>query len=73
MNYIGIDIAKKTFVAAFPKEKGFRTKSFKNTTEGIRTFIQELNPEEDRCVMEATGNYCFLLLYLLEKRKFQHV
>lgn len=68
MKYIGIDIAKQTFMAAFPVEKGFRTKSYKNTAEGIRTFISELHAGEDRCVMEATGNYCFLLLYLLEKR-----
>ena len=68
MNYIGIDIAKKTFVAAFPNEKGFKVKSFPNNVDGIRDFIKGLDPERDRCVMEATGNYCFLLLYLLEKK-----
>src|SRR5574344_2144795 len=68
MNYIGVDISKLTFVAAFPTGKGFRTKTFKNSTAGIRLFLSELDPETDCCVMEATGNYCFVLLYLLEKK-----
>lgn len=68
MNYIGIDIAKKTFVAAFPKENGFKVKTFQNNVDGIRDFIKGLDPGQDRCVMEATGNYCFLLLYLLDRK-----
>lgn len=69
MRYIGIDISKLTFVAAFPTEKGFKTKTYKNTAEGVRNFIAELHSGEDHCVMEATGNYCFLLIYLLEKAR----
>lgn len=67
MTYIGIDISKATFVAAFPNGKGYRTESFQNDTKGIRKFISKLDPNGHHCVMEATGNYCFLLLYLLEK------
>lgn len=66
MNYIGIDISKKSFVAAFPNAKGYRTLEFENTPRGIRKLIKQL-PEGSIVVMEATGNYCFLLLYLLEK------
>ena len=67
MTYIGIDISKATFVAAFPVERGYRTETFQNDTKGIRRFISKLSSDTHQCVMEATGNYCFLLLYLLDK------
>lgn len=67
MTYIGIDISKATFVAAFPVERGYRTETFQNDTKGIRRFISKLSSDTHHCVMEATGNYCFLLLYLLDK------
>lgn len=71
MTYIGIDISKKTFEAAFPSSKGFETKTFDNDIKGIRNFISFLSPEDTHCVMEATGNYCFLLCYLLDKSKIR--
>ncbi len=67
MIYVGIDISKATFVAAFPHEKGYRTETFRNDVKGIRKFVSKLDPSLHHCVMEATGNYCFLLLYLLDK------
>ena len=67
MTYIGIDISKATFMAAFPVERGYRTETFKNDIKGIRRFISKLSSDTHHCVMEATGNYCFLLLYLLDK------
>lgn len=67
MTYIGIDISKATFVAAFPVERGYRTETFQNDTKGICRFISKLSSDTHHCVMEATGNYCFLLLYLLDK------
>lgn len=67
MAYIGIDISKATFVAAFPHGKGYRTETFLNDAKGIRKLISKLDPAIHHCVMEATGNYCFLLLYLLDK------
>lgn len=69
MRYIGIDVSKDTFMAAFPKENGFSVESFSNNATGIRKFIKKLTPGEDQCVMEATGNYSMLLLYLLDKKK----
>lgn len=66
MEYVGIDISKATFVAAFPSGKGFRTETYTNDIKGIRKFIGKLSAEKHHCVMEATGNYCFLLLYLLD-------
>ena len=65
MTYIGIDVSKDSFVSAYPAKSGYTTKTFPNTTSGVRRFIQSL-PEECHCVMEATGNYSMLLLYLLQ-------
>ena len=66
MTYIGIDVSKDSFVAAYPAKSGYTTKTFPNTTSGVRRFIQTL-PVESHCVMEATGNYSMLLLYLLQE------
>ena len=66
MTYIGIDVSKDSFVAAYPKKSGYSTKTFLNTTSGVRQFITSL-PEDCHCVMEATGNYSMLLLYLLQQ------
>jgi len=66
MMYIGIDVSKDSFVAAYPRKNGYITKTFKNDTKGVRNFITSL-PENCHCVMEATGNYSMLLLYLLQQ------
>ena len=66
MTYIGIDVCKDSFVAAYPTKSGYTTKTFKNIANGVRQFINSL-PENCHCVMEATGNYSMLLLYLLQK------
>lgn len=67
MTYIGIDVSKDSFVVAYSSEKGSRTKTFKNTSKGIHEFIHTISKEEHHCVMEATGNYSALLVYLLSK------
>ena len=64
--YIGIDVSKDSFVAAYPGKSGYTTKTFNNDTKGVRSFITSL-PEDCHCVMEATGNYSMLLLYLLQQ------
>lgn len=68
MTYIGIDISKDSFVAAFPTVSGYQTHTYPNTVKGIKKFIGSLTVTEHHCVMEATGNYAFLLLYLLERQ-----
>lgn len=66
MEYIGIDISKKSFVTARANKRGgYDTREFENTPKGIRKFILTLDPESSHCVFEATGNYGILLLYLL--------
>lgn len=67
MRYIGIDVSKTTFMVAYPvNEKEYKTREFKNTAKGIHEFIRTLEAD-DHCVMEATGNYSYLLLYLLNQ------
>lgn len=67
MRYIGIDVSKTTFMVAYPlNEKEYKTREFKNTVKGIHEFIRTLEAD-DHCVMEATGNYNYLLLYLLNQ------
>lgn len=65
MTYIGVDISKAKFTAAFPQPKGYKVREFDNTPHGVHQYIKAL-PEDSMTVMEATGNYCFLLLYMLD-------
>ena len=57
----GIDISKSSFVAAYPSTNGNPTKTFPNTTARMRELIGTLAVAEHHYVMEATGNYGFLL------------
>ena len=65
----GIDISKSSFVATYPSTNGSRIKTFPNTAAGVRKFIGALAVAEHHYVMEATGNYGFLLLYLLHHKQ----
>ncbi|WP_416992299.1 IS110 family transposase, partial [Alistipes putredinis] len=66
MRYIGIDVSKATFVVAYSSDKGGEIRTFNNTTTGIKQFIGALPKDGSiHCVMEATGNYSALLLYML--------
>ena len=67
MTYVGIDVSKATFVVAYSSAKNSKTKTFKNTTKGVHEFIQTLSANEHHCVLEATGNYSSLLVYLLSQ------
>ena len=67
MTYVGIDVSKATFMVAYSSAKSGKTKSFKNTTQGVHEFIQTLSAGEHHCVLEATGNYSALLVYLLSQ------
>lgn len=65
MKFIGIDIAKDTFVAAYPQLNGYKTQTYNNDLKGVKKFIGSITKTEHHCVLEATGNYGTLLLYLL--------
>ena len=60
MVYRGIDISKSSFVAAYPSTNGNPTKTFPNTTAGMRELIGTL---------AVAGSYqqLRLLLYLLHQ------
>lgn len=65
MKFIGIDISKSTFVAAYPQLKGYQTHTYTNDIKGVKKFISSLSVADHQCVLEATGNYGTLLLYML--------
>lgn len=67
MTYIGIDISKNDFVVVYSPKKSSKTRTFRNTTRGIHEFIRTVSKDEHHCVMEATGNYSALLVYLLSE------
>ena len=65
MKFIGINIGKSSFVADYTIASGHHTQTYPNSVVGIKKFISSLSATEHHCVMEATGNYGFLLLYML--------
>src|SRR6185503_6965764 len=65
MKSIGIDVAKASFVVAYPSKIGFDILEFTNNSKGVKKFIDTLDPEEAHCILEATGNYSSLLVYML--------
>jgi transposase len=68
MDYIGIDISKKSIDVAFPAEKGYGVKKYGNDTAGYEQLLQQL-PAASSCVMEASGPYYVrLATYLYEKQ-----
>lgn len=82
MNYIGIDLAKRTFTATglrTPKELFFFGKTFKNIQQGFEQFLQYLstyNITQDHCkiVMESTGVYGDKIRhYLFHQQYLVHV
>jgi transposase len=68
MKFIGIDIAKDSFVAAYPQLNGYQTQTYNNDLKGVKKFINSFTNTDHHCVLEATGNYGTLLLYLLCKQ-----
>ena len=70
MVYVGIDVSKATFVVAYSSAKTSKTATFKNTTKGIYEFIKTISVAEHHCVLEATGNYSALLVYMLSESGF---
>ncbi|UWW96962.1 MAG: IS110 family transposase [Candidatus Cardinium sp.] len=65
MKYIGIDIAKSSFVAACPQGEGYTTAIYTNDPDGIALFLAQLDKLFHHCVLEATGNYGALLVKML--------
>lgn len=67
LRYIGNDISKSTFDAAFPEKGTYQVYQFSNDLEGWISFEKHVK-KNDICVMEATGIYHVgLATYLFEK------
>ena len=65
MKSIGIDVSKKTFVVAQSSKNGFDIVEFNNDSKGIKKFLETVNQEDVQCILEATGTYSNLLVYML--------
>ena len=76
MVYRGIDISKSSFVAAYPSTNGNPTKTFPNTTAGMRELIGTLAVAEHHCVMEAvpatSERYCRQFCPPPKKKQIKH-
>ena len=70
MNYIGIDISKKTFDVAIPRHNGYAHHKFSNDHKGFKELLALLNQNGDWCVMEASGPYYLKLASFLHEQGF---
>jgi len=67
MKCIGIDVSKLNFTVAYPTENTYRLATFDNDSKGIRKFISSIGACDYHCVLEATGTYSTLLVYLIQE------
>lgn len=67
MKCIGIDVSKLNFTVAYPTENAYRLATFTNDSKGIKKFINSIDDCDYHCVMEATGTYSSLLVYLIQE------
>ena len=65
MQYIGIDVSKATFVVAYSSDKGGKSALLTTRPQGSSSSSELCPKTVISCVMEATGNYSALLLYML--------
>ncbi len=71
MVFIGIDISKLTFDAAYSLNSGYEHKQFANTSKGFSKFFQWMNKSKKEAFtcLEATGVYSFDLAQYLSQQK----
>lgn len=64
--YVGIDVGKDTLAVAIPKNNGkYKNKTVSNDEAGIAKLIEELQPHDCHCTVEATGVYGRLVAFML--------
>jgi transposase len=66
MKCIGIDVSKLNFTVAYPTDDAYRLATFSNDSKGIKSFITSIAERAYHCVLESTGTYSSLLVYLLQ-------
>lgn len=69
MKCIGIDVSKLNFTVAYPTESSYRLEVFQNNSRGIKKFITSIYDSDHHCILEATGNYSMLLVYMIQEAK----
>ena len=70
MKCIGIDVSKLNFTVAYPTDDAYRLATFSNDIKGIKSFIGSIAERAYHCVLESTGTYSSLLVYLLQDAQF---
>ncbi len=69
MNYVGIDISKKSFDVAIEKGNCFHQFKFSNDKAGFDQLEKMLRKQEECwCVMEASGPYYLKLAFYLQQK-----
>lgn len=71
MNYLGIDISKKTFDVAKSKANGYSSFKYDNEIAGFKQLVCLLDKENDCCVMEASGPYYLKLAHYLADNEYK--
>ena len=66
--YVGLDVAKLTFEAAWPAPTAHHVRSYPNTEEGFAALAAAL-PDQAHCVMEASGPYTYRLAAYLQGQR----
>lgn len=56
VNYVGIDVSKKTLDTAFDVNGKIKHEAFANNEKGFKLILSKL-PAASHCVMEVTGIY----------------
>lgn len=68
VNYVGVDVSKKTLDIAISKADGtYLHKKISNTQEGFKSILKHL-PQYACCVMEATSSYYMPFAYFLHSK-----
>ena len=65
--YIGIDVAKDSFVVATKQDGSVTTSLHSNDKNGINSFLKSLS-NQSWCIMEATGVYSLQLAIALYEK-----
>lgn len=67
MKRIGFDVSKLNFTVAYRTESSYRLEVFQNDSKGIKKLITTIHKGDYHCVLEATGNYSMLLVYMIQE------
>lgn len=72
LNFIGVDVSKKTLDIAFPKSNGkFKYLKIENSLTAFKSLIKEIDIDNFCFVMEASGPYYLPFAYFLSSKNIK--